>query len=85
MEKYDGLQTPHETDELFEKAQVSAKGQSEEQTLFGSWHLYAWIVAILIVNFAVMFIVRWRMKHQMREQMNSSVSQAVTQYFALSG
>lgn len=83
-QKYDGLNTPHGKDALFEMAQKQ-ENFSEGDAVFGSWHLYAWIVGILAVNFAVMFFLRMRMKRQMRSQMNESVSAAVSQYFALSG
>ena len=82
--KYEGLSTPNVTDSLFEAAQ-NQDNFTEGEAVFGSWHLYAWIAGILLVNFAVMFALRWRMKRQMRTQMNDSVSAAVSQYFALSG
>jgi len=69
---------------MFENSQAS-KGVSEGEALFGSWHLYAWVGGILVINFVVMGVVRCRMKRQMRNQMNSSVSEAVSSYFALSG
>ena len=81
--KYDGLLTPHETDEMFEQSKT-AKVMDEKSSFFGSWHLYLIVGIILTINFVVMFYVRCRMKRQMRHQMNDSVNNAVTQYFALS-
>ena len=82
-EKFEGLLTPHEKDKIYEEALKENK--SELETFFGSWHLYALIIFILVLNFGAMIAVRWRMKRQMRTQMNDQVQAAVSQYFALSG
>ena len=88
-DEFEGLQTPHNEDEIYEQALdsenhiVTKKG--DKKSIFARWELYAIIVVIAIINILVMLYVRSRMKNQMQYEMNSSVSMAVTQYFALSG
>ena len=58
---------------------------SEGELIFGTWHVYIVVVAILLINISVLIYLRWRMKQQMRDRIGTSVNAAVSQYFALAG
>lgn len=82
--EYEGLLTPHEADQIYDIAREKALRKSEEELVFGSWHLYAIVFGVVLINVGALFIVYTRQKRRVASQMNSQVQAAVSQYFALS-
>ena len=82
---FQDLDMPDQEDYILEAANAEKVQYSE--TSFESserYVLYGILVAILVVNFAVLWFVRSRMKRQMNAEINQNVSNVVNQYFALS-
>ena len=83
-ETFEGLMTPHQTDELVIQARNS-HALSEGEIIFGPTHIIVLTIVVIGLNAAVLLLVRWRLKRQNSDQMNQSVNEAVTSYFALGG
>lgn len=75
---FEGLITPHSTDEIYEEARKKALRESEADFLFGSWHLYLVVFIVLVVNIGALVYVYQRQKRRVSSQMNSSVQSAVS-------